>query len=727
MKLAVFTPLHPVRCGVSGYSEALLPALRQHLEIEVFAGDYEAEALPGRAGIPVRNHKDYRPEDFDAVLYHIANNPHHSYIYDMALRHPGIVVLHEFNLHHLLADVTIQRGDWDGYMREVEHNGGARALEFARRVRALDAGPDYEGVAMNRRLLETSRAVIVHSRFMVDEIRRAGFDVAVQRIPHGAWIPEANRNARRAELGVDESTPLIGIFGFLKPYKRIEECLHAMSRLVQVEPRARMILVGEEHPEYPVRRLIARRQLEPFVRLTGYVPEAELTELIAASDICLNLRYPTAGETSGTLLRALGLGRAVLVSDVGSFSELPDDICMKVPVGEAETDLITEYLNLLCTRPQIADAIGARARHYVATECSWSRVAEMYFHWIEAVAQGRAARAVEVETRPEQALLAEPAQGKQPASAEAPPAAAASDKIPAPILPAGSANRDRIANEDFLASAPPSEAETSSPRAQYILGFCHGSAERLSYTKLHLTRLVHTLELTPPGGQSDRILEMGAYMNITPALKTKLGYGEVRGSYLGPLGQRNRGRARSGDGEEFECEIDLFDAERDRYPYPDGHFSTVLCCELLEHLLSDPMHMMGELNRILAPGGHLVLTTPNICSWRAAAALLLGYHPGLFHQYILPDENGGADPRHNREYAPRDVQEMFEAAGFSVERLETGPYIATRSAEFEWIKHLMRRYKLPDHLREDVIYALGKKTGEVIERYPPCLYSGGES
>ncbi len=51
MKLAVFTPLHPVRCGVSGYSEALLPALRQHLEIEVFAGDYEAEALPGRAAI----------------------------------------------------------------------------------------------------------------------------------------------------------------------------------------------------------------------------------------------------------------------------------------------------------------------------------------------------------------------------------------------------------------------------------------------------------------------------------------------------------------------------------------------------------------------------------------------------------------------------------------------------------------------------------------------------
>ena len=47
--------------------------------------------------------------------------------------------------------------------------------------------------------------------------------------------------------------------------------------------------------------------------------------LMAACDVLVNLRYPTMGETSGSVIRALGLAKPLLVSDVGWFSELPDD------------------------------------------------------------------------------------------------------------------------------------------------------------------------------------------------------------------------------------------------------------------------------------------------------------------------------------------------------------------------------------------------------------------
>ena len=696
MNLAVFTPLNPARCGVSDYCEALLPRLAEHAEVAAFVDEYPASGFRGDAKVRIVPAAEFRADEFDAALYHIGNNPYHLHAFDAALKHPGIVILHEFNLHHLLADITIRKGDWDAYLREAEYNGGSEALEFARRVKALEAGPDYEGVAMNRRLIESSRALIVHSRFMVNAVAGTGLGVAVKRIPHGAWIPEVNRNKRRAELGVDETTPLIGIFGFLKPYKRITESLRAMQRLVQMDTRARMILVGEEHADYPVRQQIAQLGLERHVRVLGYVPVDVLAESIGASDICLNLRYPTAGETSGTLLRALGLGRAVLVTDVGAFSELSDEICFKVPVGDGEVDLITDYLQLLCARSGVGESMGARARHWVATECSWDHVAERYADWIEAVIAGRA----EAESDAAADVVATTAAGET-----------------------GSAGALNAAVGESPPTTAPSR-EPESPLDDYILGFCEGVPDRLSYVEKHLARLVRTLELTPPGENGDRILEMGAYLHITPALKSKLGYGEVRGSYLGPVGRTDHNSLSSKTGEVFECDLDLFDAEKDAYPYPDGYFSTVLCCELLEHLSHDPMHLMGEVNRILKPGGHLVLTTPNICSARAAAALLLGYHPGLFHQYVRPGENGEADARHSREYAPRDVQEMFEAAGFDVEHLDTGPYIARRSAEFDWVAHLLRRYKLPDHLREDVIYAVGKKTRGVRERFPLFLYAG---
>ena len=81
------------------------------------------------------------------ALYQIGNNVYHDFCYETAMEHPGVVVIHEANLHHLIADLTIKRGDWDAYMRAVDEEGSPGRLDYAQRVRALEVGPDYEGVA----------------------------------------------------------------------------------------------------------------------------------------------------------------------------------------------------------------------------------------------------------------------------------------------------------------------------------------------------------------------------------------------------------------------------------------------------------------------------------------------------------------------------------------------------------------------------------------------------
>ena len=88
---------------------------------------------------------------------------------------------------------------------------------------------------------------------------------------------------------------------------------------------------------------------------------------IAATDLCLNLRYPTAGETSASLLRILAVGRPVVVSDYAEFGDLPDEVAVHVPLGEGEEEIFARRLAelLLGDRASLA-RMGECARRHVA-------------------------------------------------------------------------------------------------------------------------------------------------------------------------------------------------------------------------------------------------------------------------------------------------------------------------------------------------------------------------
>lgn len=656
LRIAFFTPLPPSKSGIADYSEALLAPLHLLADVTVFT------ERPQR----------FDPSTYDAIVYQVGNNLFHDFVYEMALERPGVVVMHEANLHHLIAERTIKRNDWAAYLAEAEFDGGASALEFAQRVKRREVGPDYEGVPMVRRLLSVSRGAIAHSQFVAGRLRAAGFNGPLGVIRHGAWIPEIDRMSSRAKLGLAPGDPLIGIFGFLKPYKRITESLRAFQRLLRVKPEARMILAGEPHPDLPLASMLSAMALEASVRVVGFAAIEDFNGYLAACDIVLNLRYPTVGETSGTLLRSLGLGRAVIVSDIGAFREYPDDICLKVPANvPEEEELLFEYLNLLTSRPDLRAAMGARARGWVAVECPWEKVAGQYEGFLRAVS-----------------------------------------------------DNDVIDNNDWQRPAPPPSLPEPVPVAPAAVEtWMAERPDERGYFTTHEARLLRTLEITPRGTADQSILEMGAYMQITPALKSELGYGTVRGCYYGPSGRVDTRTVHSASRAGFTCDIDLFDAEKDVFPYSDASFDTVLCGELVEHLPSDPMHMMSEINRILKPGGHVVLTTPNIASLRAIAAILQGYHPGFFPAYLKPESLKEGDARHNREYTPREAHLLLHYAGFDVARLETGPFREEPKPELHWVEHVLRSWDLSTDLRGDGIYVVGRKAAPVRERWPAWLYN----
>lgn len=369
MKVAYYSPLPPSRSGVADYSTLLLPALRERVDVVVAEQGKRAPAA-------------------DVALYHVGNDPDaHGWIVDALRDRPGVVVLHEYVLHHLVAGITIGRGDGRGYLdameRELGVAGRLLGLGVLDNLLPLLWETQPERFPLSGVILDRAAGLIVHSGYVGERARAAGYDGPLWRIPHPVWPPIDVEPA--SDMAGE---PLIGCFGFLNMNKRIPQLLEAFAAVRRRNSAARLLLVGASGERFDVERRLERLGLTEGVERLDYVPEQRLWSLMAACDVLVNLRYPTMGETSGSVIRALSLGKPVLVSDVGWFSELPDDAVLKVPVDELEVRVIEAALGVAADH---GPSLGAAARAYVEREHALPKVADAYVAALELAAGGDAA------------------------------------------------------------------------------------------------------------------------------------------------------------------------------------------------------------------------------------------------------------------------------------------------------------------------------------------------
>lgn len=372
MKAAYLSPLPPERSGIADYSALLLPALLRKIEVAV-----------------VRRRSRRSPRGIDVWLYHVGNDPEaHGWIVEALHRRPGIVVLHDFVLHHLVAGLTLGRRDGQAYLGAMEREGGIAGRLLAHGVIENRIPPLWESrpqdFPLAREVLDHATGLIVHSRHVEECARRAGYVGPIRRIPHPAWPGDG------VEPAAVPGAPLIGCFGNLNASKRVPQLLEAFASLRRRHRDARLLLVGAVAPRFRLDDRLERLGLadSDAVHREDYVSEHRLWSLMASCDVCVSLRWPTMGETSGSVLRALSLGRPLVVSDVGWFSELPDDVALKVPVDGHEVELLTGALELLASSDSSRAAMRHAARDYVAREHDLQRVADAYVETLELAAGG---------------------------------------------------------------------------------------------------------------------------------------------------------------------------------------------------------------------------------------------------------------------------------------------------------------------------------------------------
>lgn len=361
------SPLPPVRTGIADYSMDLLPNLEKLCDLRVIR-------LPGQP-VDAAVIERWRPQPAELTgeggrlpLYQMGNNRYHEGVDALALERPGVLTLHDLVLHHLAVELTLAEGELEPYLDrlEADHGWVGEAVGQARKWWEIGQAALFT-LHAHRTLLRLQRGVLVHSDWAVEVLCENDPELQVRKVPMGIPLPQrpdpqAGLEFRRG-LGLEEGTALLGSFGFQTPIKRTDRVIAALAREDLSE--AHLVIAGEVSPALALEREARELGVADRVHITGFLDYDDFEAAISACDLCVNLRYPTAGETSASLLRVLAVGRPVVVSDYAQSAELPDEVVVKVPLGEAEVETLGSRLGSLLKNRQQLQGMAEAAREYI--------------------------------------------------------------------------------------------------------------------------------------------------------------------------------------------------------------------------------------------------------------------------------------------------------------------------------------------------------------------------
>ena len=414
VRIAWFSPFPPVKTGIAGRSAELVDMLRERTYVIDAYTEARAHDFPWRR----------RLEPYDLAVYQFGNSSHHDYEWPYALRYPGLVVLHDTHLHHARAALLLREKRVDDYRAEFrwsEPDVSPDAAEMA--VAGFDSTLYYDW-AFVRSLVEASRLVAVHGRAAREDLIEtlsttsaspSDFTSRVVSIRLGEGVRvSAEREARarqdvRAKYGIAPDAVLFGCFGGLTPEKRLSQTIAAFRALQPYAPDARLLLAGAAAAHFDVAAELghgiqaeerhgirsthgdASDEIHSVhgseidgITLAGYLEtDDELTDHIAACDVILNLRWPTARETSGPWLRALAAGKPTVITDLVHLADVPSldprTWTVRPPTSDLHPpisvaiDILDEDHSLRLAMRRLAGDAQLRARLGSAARAYWSR------------------------------------------------------------------------------------------------------------------------------------------------------------------------------------------------------------------------------------------------------------------------------------------------------------------------------------------------------------------
>jgi glycosyltransferase involved in cell wall biosynthesis len=364
--IAFCTPIDE-RSAIARSTMSVVEAMHRSADIVVFA---EPTRQPLACPAPVEVLDDaarteQRLWGFDDVVLVLGNSPYHQRAYDLAKRVNAITILHDVVLTHLVVHVEGHAGLEQQLRRFYPGTceGAIASLYEATPFYRTSAVADFPLVEP---ALQHANGVVVHSEFARRQIEsRTIAPVAALPLP-GFSVPAARSSwSPPRPIGDGYVMATIGHANVNKLHERVIE---AVRELPHLDRTVHYVIAG---PIEDVRRarllgLAGLLGVEDRVHIIGAAPDETIASIVERADVLVTLRDPSLEGASASALEQMAAGRPVIVTDQGSYAELPDDCVVKVD-RQIDPKTLASVLSSLLSNEEQRRQIGERARHHVRT------------------------------------------------------------------------------------------------------------------------------------------------------------------------------------------------------------------------------------------------------------------------------------------------------------------------------------------------------------------------
>ena len=382
------SPFWPMKSGISEYSESLVRGLQKYFDITLVTGNYtlENKALANAFKV-VKYSESTDFSGYDHIIYNFGNNPdYHSYMYDMIKKYPDYVILHDFILYYLTVGYYSAKNMLFSKLYELEGVDGISIVKESLRKNEPRDLLQHKLIAdklpMNREVLSLAKGVLVHSEHTMNLVKKTVPEAKVYKIclVNSYESVTEDRSYLKRKLSLPEDAYIIGAVGYIAHTKRnVLTCEAVKKYNAKHEKKVYYVMIGDGNA--------ADEYLDEYIRKTGFIDNSEFFPSISSCDLIMNLRYPYNGESSATLIQCMDLGKPCAVTDIGWFSELPDDCVVKTKIN-----ITADELERLIDRLISSDlsTLKANAASYVKTECAPETIGERIYGYLSGKANAEA-------------------------------------------------------------------------------------------------------------------------------------------------------------------------------------------------------------------------------------------------------------------------------------------------------------------------------------------------